>query len=253
MISVGREEGAVEEAQASMLHRVFRFGDRPVRHAMTPRPDIVWLERDITLDRFLEVYAQSPHTRYPIYQENTDNVVGLLAIQDVLMAQARGNLGPESPLEGLIRPLSLVPESKPVGQLFNEMQLQGQQMAVVVDEYGSISGIVTMEDLVEEVVGEIRDEWGEPERDFEAIDEHTFQVDGGMGVEEANEQLKLNLPQGDYETVAGFVLSRLGHIPKVGKQLRWGGLKLTVAEVKGMRLEKIIVAREVEPGAAPQG
>lgn len=246
MISVGSEEGVMEESQATMLHKVFRFGDRPVRQAMTPRPDIVWLERGITLSNFLETYAQSPHTRYPVYQESTENVVGVLAIKDVLMAQAKGSLTPNSLIEDLIRPVSFMPESKRVGEIFGEMQLQGQQMAMVVDEHGSISGIITIEDLVEEVVGDIRDEWGEVEKDFEVIDEHTFQIDGSMRVEEANEQMKLNLPQGDYETVAGFVLSRLGHIPKVGEQIRCHGLKLTVTEIKGMRLEKILIAREGE-------
>jgi len=246
MISVGREEGIVEEAEAEMLHKVFDFGDRSVREVMTPRPEIVWIdiEEGVSLADFLAIYAESPHTRFPVFRDNVDTVVGVFSIKDVLMAQAKGSLDEESSIEKLVRPVHFVPETKGIAQLFAEMQSGGYNMVVVVDEYGGTSGIVTMETLLEEIVGRLGDELTGAVKEFEYIDEQTIQVDGGMRVEEANEELGLGIPHGDYETVAGFILSLLGHIPREGEQVRYDGMKLVVAEMHGLRIEKILVTRE---------
>ncbi len=244
MISVGREEGTVEEAEAEMLHNVFDFGDRMVRELMSPRPEVSWIEEGIKLSDFLAVYAEAPHSRFPVYRDNVDNVVGILSIKDVLMAQAKGSLDMDSDINELVRPVHLVPEMKRVSHLFAEMQSRGYQMAVVIDEYGITSGIVTMEHLVEEIVGQVGDELMEVVKDFEYIDERTVQIDGSMRVEEANEELELGLPSGDYDTVGGFFLSLVGHIPKEGEQVRYGDLKLAVTQMRGLRIEKILVTRE---------
>jgi putative hemolysin len=245
MISVGKEEGVVEEAEAKMLHKVFEFGDHPVHEAMTPRPDVAWVEKGMKLADFLKVYSESPHSRFPVYEESYDRVVGILSIKDVLMAQAEGTLDEEASLDSLIRPIIFVPENKRIGQLFMEMQAAGNQMAVVVDEYGGIDGIVTMEQLLEQVVGQFGDELARRVKEFQAIDEHTYDVDGSVRIEEINEELSLDLPTGDYETVAGFVLNRLGHIPKEGEQLRYGNLKLVVKEMRGLKVEKLRVIKEI--------
>jgi CBS domain containing-hemolysin-like protein len=171
-------------------------------------------------------------------------VVGLLSIKDVLMAQAKGSLDKEGSIEGLVRPVDFVPETKGIAQLFAEMQSQGYNMVVVVDEYGGTSGIVTMEKLLEEIVGRLGDELTAAVKEFEYIDEQTIQVDGGMRVEEANEELGLGLPYGEYDTVAGFILSLLGHIPREGEQVRYDGMRLVVAEMHGLKIEKILVTRE---------
>ena len=246
MILVGKEEGTVEEAEAEMLHKVFDFGDRRVREVMTPRPEIVWIEieEDIKLADLLAIYAEAPHTRFPVFRDNIDNVVGLLSIKDVLMAQAKGSLDKEGSIEELVRPVDFVPETKGIAQLFAEMQSQGYNMVVVVDEYGGTSGIVTMEKLLEEIVGRLGDELTAAVKEFEYIDEQTIQVDGGMRVEEANEELGLGLPYGEYDTVAGFILSLLGHIPREGEQVRYDGMRLVVAEMHGLKIEKILVTRE---------
>jgi len=245
MISVGKEEGVVEEAEAKMLHKVFEFGDHPVHEAMTPRPDVAWVEKGMKLADFLKVYSEFPHSRFPVYEESYDKVVGILSIKDVLMAQAQGTLDEEASLDSLIRPIIFVPENKRIGELFMEMQAAGNQMAVVVDEYGGIDGIVTMEQLLEQVVGQFGDELARRVKDFLAIDEHTYDVDGSVRIEEINEELSLDLPTGDYETVAGFVLNRLGHIPKEGEQLRYGNLKLVVKEMRGLKVEKLRVIKEI--------
>lgn len=244
MISVGREEGTVEEAEAELLHKVFVFGDRTVREVMSPRPEVVWIEKGTKLADFLGIYAEHPHTRFPVYQDSFDTVVGILSIKDVLMAQASSSLDIKSVIDDLVRPVLFVPETKRIAQLFAEMQSQGYPMVVVIDEFGVTSGIVTMGQLVEEIVGEMGDELLKADKDFEVIDDRTIQIDGGMHVEEANEELGLGLPTGDYDTVAGFLLSLLGHIPREGEQLRYGNLKLAVTRMRELRIEKILVTKD---------
>jgi putative hemolysin len=244
MISVGQEEGTVEEAEAEMLPQVFEFGDRSAREVMTPRPEVVWIEQGTRLADFLVTYAETPHTRFPVYRDNIDNVVGILGIKDVLMAQARGGLSQEDAIDSLVRPIYFVPETKRIAELLAEMQSRGYHMAVAVDEFGVTSGIVTLEQLVEEIVGEMGDELVAGTKEFEYIDEQTVQIEGGMRVEEANEELGLELPDGEYDTVAGFLLNLIGHIPREGEQVRFGNLKLVVTEMRGVKIEKILVTKE---------
>jgi putative hemolysin len=244
-ISLGEKEGVVEETEADMLHKVFEFGDRPVREVMIPRTDIIWVEQGTKLADFLSIYAQHPHSRFPVYEGNFDNVTGMVFIKDVLLAQAQDSLGKESPVTELARPVYFVPEPKRISELFTEMQAGGYQVAVIADEYGGTAGIVTLNQLVEEIVGELRDELAKSSKEFETIDSATSQVDGSMRVEEANEQLGLELPLGEYETVAGFILSLLGHIPKEGAQIRYHKLKLVVTGMRGRKIEKVLVTKEL--------
>jgi putative hemolysin len=244
MITVGRDEGTVEESEAELLHKVFVFGDRTVRTMMTPRPEVIWIEVGTKLLDFLGIYADHPHTRFPVYREGVDNVIGVLSIKDVLMAQAQGSLDKKDAIDELIRPVIFVPETKRIAQLFAEMQSSGYNMVMVVDEYGVITGIVTMEQLVGEIVGEMGDELVKVDKDFEMIDEKTIQIDGGMRLEEANQELGLELPVGEYDTVAGFMLNLLGHIPREGEQIKYGGLKIAVTQMREQRIEKILVTKE---------
>ncbi|MFA5366803.1 MAG: hemolysin family protein [Dehalococcoidia bacterium] len=244
MISAGKEEGTVEEAQAEMLHNVFEFGSRSVREVMTPRPEVISIETGMKLADFMALYSNSPHTRYPVHKENLDHMVGVISIKDVLMSAARSVMDNDGVIDELVRPVYFVPETKRVMQLLAEMQESGNQMVVVVDEFGVTSGIVTLEQLVSEIVGEMGDESNQADKDFEIIDEKTMLVDGGMRIEEANEELKLELPDGEYDTVAGFLLSILGHIPKEGERIKYGNLKMRVTQMKELRIEKIRVTRE---------
>ncbi len=243
MISVGHKEGTVEEAEAEMLHKVFDFGDRPVREVMIPRPEVVAIEQGSKIADFLTLYAESPLSRFPVYQENMDNVVGTLSVKDILMALAKGTIDNDSLIDGLVRLAYFAPETKRISELFAEMQDKNYRMSVVVDEYGGTAGIVSLSRLVEEIVGEVGDELAAVEKDYEVIDEHTYQIDGSMRIEEINEELDLELPEGDYETVAGFMLDLLGHIPKTGEQLRYKGLKLRITEMRGMKVEKILLTK----------
>ena len=244
MITVGKEEGVVAEAEAKMLDKVFEFGDAPVREAMIPRPDVVWLEKGTTLADFMTVYSDHPHTRFPIYEDSPDNVIGVLSIKDVLLARSRGEADEKTPIDSLTRPIVFSPETKRIGPLFREMQASGSQMAVVVDEYGGIAGIVTLRELLAQLVGRFGDEFPRESQEFQAIDEHTYDIDGSMRVEEVNEELGMNLPSGDYETIAGLVLNRLGHVPKEGEQFRYQEMKFTVKEMRNLKIEKLRITRE---------
>ncbi len=249
-ISIGMEAGVVEEEEAEMLEKVFRFGDRQVREVMTPRTGIVWLESGATLKDFLAIYQDHYHTRFPVFEEDMENVMGILSVKDVVTAMARGEVSDESPVTRLLRHVEFVPDTKLVGPLFREMQKVGNQMVMAVDEFGGIAGLVTLRQLIEEIVGPVGEEGMEPEMEYEAIDANTYHIDGGMQIEEANEELALGLPEGDYETVAGFILEALGHIPTEGEHLRHDGLSLVVTHVRGMRVEKVMVTREqpAQPG-----
>jgi len=244
MISVGKEEGSVDEAQAEMLHNVFEFGHRSVSDVMTPRPEVISIEEGTKLADFFAVYSDFPHTRFPVYRDSIDHVIGIISAKDVLMAEARGTMDKNSVIDGLVRPVFFVPETKRVVKLLAEMQERGNHMVVVVDEFGVTSGIVTGEQLVSEIVGEMGDDLKQVDKDFEVIDDKTIQVDGGMRIEEANQELELGLPAGDYDTVAGFFLSLLGHIPREGERIKYGNLKMTVTHMRELRIEKIMVTKE---------
>jgi len=250
-ITVGEAEGVWEEHEAEMLHKCFEFTDRPLYETMTPRTEITWVEKGTTLADFLTIYREHPHSRFPVYQDNADNVVGMLFIKDVLMAQANNKLNADGVIDELLRPVHFVPKGKLLGALLSEMRAHNYSMAIIVDEFGGIAGIATIDQLLQEIVGTLGDELTSQEKDIVTIDANTFELDGGLRVEEANDELGLDLPIGEYETVAGFVLHHLGRIPKQGEHLRYRNLKLAIHEMKGMKIEKILMTREAD--AAPKG
>ena len=244
MISLGQRQGEMEDAEAALLDKVFKFGDRPVREVMVPRPEVVAIEQGSKIGAFLALYAEHPLSRFPVYKENMDNVIGILAIKDILMAQAKGDTGKQSIIDDLIRPAYFTPETNRIHELFTEMRDHNYRMAVVVDEYGGTAGIVSLTRLVEEIVGTVGDELSLAEKDYEVINANTFQVDGSMRIEEANEELELGFPEGDYETVAGFILYLLGRIPRSNEQLRYKRIKIVITEMRGMKIEKILITKE---------
>ena len=253
MIDVGHKEGTVETDEAEMLHAVFDFRDRPVNEVLVPRPEVVAVEKGTPLKEFFDVYQKFPMSRFPVFEENMDNVVGILSIKDVLMAQARNEVKLEDPIDSLVRPAYFAPESKPIGQLFNEMRDKNFRMCVVVDEHGGTAGVVSLSRLMEEIVGPVGDELSRAEKDFESINEYTFQVDGGMRIHEANDEMALGLPEAeDYETVAGFIMKRLGQIPRQGQVLRHDSLKLVVTRMRGKKIEEVLITREKPPDVTGQ-
>jgi len=246
MITVGSKEGSVEQSEAQLLHAVFEFGDNPVFEVMVPRMEVIAVEKGTSLTDFLKIYAGSPISRFPVYEENLDNIIGILSIKDVLMAIAKDSACFEAPVEEYMRPAYFTPETKKVSELFTEMKENNFRMCVVIDEYGGTAGIVSLSRLMEEIVGPVGDELAEAEKEYETINEYTFQIDGGMRIEEANAELGLNLPEGDYETVAGFILSFLGKFPRQGQVLRYNGLKIVVTRMKGKKIEEVLVTQEAK-------
>ena len=243
LIDIGAEEGAVAEAEAEMLDRVFHFHDRRVNEIMIPRTEVVWLEKDFTLREFYETFDESPRSRFPVYDDTVDNVVGIVNIKDVLRALAEGQLASETPISSIVRPATFVPETKLISALFFQMQAERQQMAIVVDEYGGVAGLVTLESMIEEMVGLVGDELETADQEFSAIDEKTTRVDGGMTIYDVRDELGIELPEGDYETVAGLVLERLGHIPREGEALTLDGYRIAVSDVKGVKIESVVITR----------
>jgi putative hemolysin len=243
-ISIGEAEGVMEGDEAEMLHKVFEFTDCPVSKIMVPRTEIAWVEQGTKLKDFLELYAKRRYSRFPVYKDNTDNVVGMLHAKDVLLKLTDESAGRDSVIDDLVRPAYFVPEGKRLGELLAEMKDGGYHAVIVVDEFGGIAGMVTLGQLTEEIVGDIHDELTGKEKDFIVTGDSTFQLDGGFRIEEANEELGLNLPSGDYETVAGFILSHLGQIPKQGEQFKYQNLKFVITEMRGMKIAKVIVTRE---------
>lgn len=245
MISMGADTGVVEEGAAELLHKVFDFGDRQVLEAMTPRPELVFVEEKSTLEQFLDIYKESPHTRYPVFRERRENIIGYLSIKDVLMAQAQHKFNPDENIGSFIRPVIFVPETKKMGEFFNELRGSGRPMAVVVDEFGGVAGIVSQENIVEVLVGQLGDELASRTKEFLTVDEKTYELDGGMRVEDANHELELEIPEGrGYQTIAGFVLTHLGRIPKQGEHFKYGDLRITILDMKGLKIEKVQIIRE---------
>ncbi len=244
LIRMGRREGAVEAEEAEMLHNVFEFGDRPVREIMVPRPDVVGLREGAKIADYLSLYAACPHSRIPVYKDNLDNILGTISDREAFVGIANGTMNNDTGIDKITRPVYFTPDSKPISKLFSEMREKNLRMAVVVDEYGGTAGIVTLRSIVEEVFGEIGSEIGPSEKDFEIVDEHTFQVDGSMRVEDINEEMGLGISEGDYETMAGFIMSVLGHIPKQGEQFRYKNLKITVTKMDSVKIEEVLITRE---------
>jgi len=242
-ILMGEEAGEVEPDEAELLQKVFQFGDKELKEVMTPRSEIAWVENDTKLKSFLETYQEHINTRFPVFEEQIDNVIGMLSIKDVFAAMARGQVSGDGVITTYLRQAYFVPDTKPIGILFRDMQENGTQIAMAVDEFGGIAGLVTLKQLMEEIVGPVGEEGRIPVSEYEAIDENTFYVDGGMQIDEANDELGLELPQGEYETVAGFILDTIGSIPTIGEYFWYKDLRINVSEMTGVKIEKVIIAK----------
>ena len=243
LIDIGEAEGEFEPAEAEMLENVFQFGDRQVREVMTPRTEMVSIRRGSSLSEFLDIYSKNSHTRFPVYRDAPDNVVGVISIKDVLRHMSQKELGPEDPITDAIRDGYFVPETKRISELFDELRTTGSQMALVIDEFGGLAGLVTLKRLLEVVMGPVGEEGESPEEEYRAIDENTFHVEGGMGIEEVNQEIGIELPDGEYETLAGFVLDVLGHIPTEGEQFDFNDMKFEILEMQDLKIEEVRVTK----------
>ena len=246
LIDLGEAEGTVEENTGEMLENIFRFGEMEVRDVMTPRPEIVWLRADTTYADFMKTYQVSPHTRFPIYDTNHDDVVGIFSVKDVLATLSEGKLAPQLSIINLLRQANFVPETKRLDDLFDEMQESGHKVSMVVDEFGGIAGLITLSRLVEQIVGRTGEEGNKPDRRFVTVNENTFVLDGGLEIGEANDELGLDIPEGDYETIAGFFLEQAQKLPDPGTRVRFGNLRMQIGEMDGSKIASIQVRRVTE-------
>lgn len=240
MIALGEREGAIEESERRMLHRVFEFGDTAVREVMTPLPDVQALESSITLGRAIQLFAEGWHSRVPVYEENMDSIVGILYARDLLGFPKQRAI---EPIRSFLRTALFVPEGKKLDELLHDMQTARTHLAIVVNEYGGTAGIVTLEDLIEEIVGEVYDEFEKVQKRIERVDDRTTLVDARMTVEEVNQALTLKLPTRDYDTLSGFVFGQIGKVPSVGDTVRYAETMFQVERVHRRRITRVRVTQ----------
>ena len=246
LIDVGEEEGTVKINQGEMLENVFRFGETEAKEIMTPRNDIQWINYETSLKDFLEKYKDHPHSRFPIYDDDYDDVVGILSTKDVMTSLASGKINEKEVVNSIMRAPLFVPESKRLDDLFTLMRRTGNKISLIVDEFGGISGLITLTTLIEQIVGSTGEEGIRPKEKYISLGANTYEIDGAMSIDEANDQLSLNIPEGDYETIAGFIIENYQKIPEVGDKTSYDNLRITISEKQGSRISKVRVRRRPE-------
>jgi CBS domain containing-hemolysin-like protein len=251
MAEVGHEEGTIERDEKELIHSIFEFGDTIVREVMVPRPDVQAIEADKTLRDVQALVLQHGYSRIPVFQDDLDTVVGMVYAKDVLKALHQGKH--DMPLADIVREARFVPESKRVADLLREMQKEKFHIALVTDEYGSVSGLVTLEDLLEELVGEIADEYDTDEPEIEQVSEGVYRVDGKMPIDEVNEMLDIELPDEEWDTVGGLLLGLMGEIPDEGDTVDFQGVTFTAERVNGRRISKVLIKRPPSEEPVPTG
>tara|TARA_B100000809_G_scaffold164872_1_gene162220 strand:- start:444 stop:1640 length:1197 start_codon:yes stop_codon:yes gene_type:complete len=250
MIAAGAQTGTMEASEAALLEKVFRFGDRQMREIMTPRPEIVWIEQGDSLQEFLEVYTEHTHTRFPVYDGSMENVLGVLSVKDVLANVEGLKSDSGGAVTAQLRPAFFVPETKSVGDTFNVMREGGHSVVLTVDEFGGIAGLATIKQMMAVIVGQMGEEGIAPEEPVTALGRDAFLMDAGLAISDINEELGLGIPEGDYQTLAGFILDRLGSIPVVGDVMEFGDLRITIKNMERVKIEEVEL-RRLNTGNSP--
>lgn len=246
------EDDVIEQEERELIRSVFEFGDTVAREVMVPRPDMVAVEGGMSATDVIEIALRAGFSRIPVYDENIDNVVGVVFTKDLLRAEREGRA--EIDVRNLAREGLFVPESKPVAELMREMQHRKLHLAFVLDEFGDTAGLVTLEDLIEELVGEITDEYDVEEAPIERLPDGDVRVNGKMPIDEVNDMLKIDLPEGDdWDTVAGLLFNRLGHVPVDGESVRCDGHTLTAERVQGRRIGRVRIKVVSADASAEEG
>jgi putative hemolysin len=241
LVNVSEEEGVLEEEETEMIHSIFEFADTTVREVMIPRIDMVTLESNATVDEAVDLALQGGFSRIPVYEETIDNIVGVLFTKDMLKQLREGHNS--YPIRELVRPAYFVPETKKLDDMLREIRQKRTHMAIVVDEYGSVAGLVTIEDLVEEIVGDIQDEYDREENLYEQVTQYEYVFDAKINIDEFNELMDTDLESEDYDTLGGFLLAHLDKIPVAGDTITYKDLAFTVLTTRGLRITKVRVER----------
>lgn len=241
LVTVGEEEGVLEEAETEMIHSIFEFADTPVREVMVPRIDIVALQSNITLNEAVDQALEGGFSRIPVYEETIDNIIGVLYTKDMLKQLREGR---EAQLiRGLVRPAYFVPETKKLDDLLREIRQKRVHMVIVIDEYGSVSGLVTIEDLVEEIVGDIQDEYDREEKLYEQVNDREYVFSAKISIDEFNEIMDTRLEHEDYDTLGGFLYAQLDKIPVAGDTVTFHHYRFTILTTRGRRIVRVQVER----------
>jgi putative hemolysin len=248
LVTVGEEEGVLEEDETEMIHSIFEFADTTVREVMVPRIDMVTLESNATVNEAVDIALEGGFSRIPVFEESIDNIVGVLYTKDMLKQLRDGH--ENVPIRTLVRQAYFVPETKKLDDLLREIRQRRIHMVIVIDEYGSVAGLVTIEDLVEEIVGDIRDEYDREENLYEKINQYEYVVDAKMSIDEFNELMETELENEDYDTLGGFLYAQLDKIPVPGDTITFKNLTLTVMDTRGRRITKVRVERQRDTEAA---
>lgn len=244
MVQASRQGGVIEKEEQELLINVFDFGSRAAYQIMIPRTDVKTIADGTTVREFLQMFRETGHTRFPVLGSGgIDDVRGIISAKDLLVMLGDGSISFDQPIQPLVRPAFFRPDTKRVSDLMHEMQKDRQRMAVLIDEYGGMAGIVTQEDLVEEIVGELDDELDTNPDDIRPIDEQRAVVEGSTHIDDVNDELELTIPPGDYETIAGFILEQLGRLPSEGETVQYDGVSLTILEMQGPRIARIEIRR----------
>jgi len=251
IVEMEAERGGIEAEEKEMIHSIFEFGDKVAREIMVPRPDMVLVERTATVREAVDLAIEHRLSRLPVYEGDPDHIVGVVHAKSLLPYLHDEQM--EVPVERVMGPLAFIPEQKRVSELLAEFRKQQQSLAVVVDEYGGTAGLLTIEDLLEEIVGEIYDEYDVAQPPVQHVDEVTLIVDGKLSMDDANELEGVELPQGDYDTVAGLIYDRLGAMPRPGDQVETDSALLHVEQLDGHRVTKVRITRKepARPGEEP--
>jgi len=239
MLDVSEREGIIPEDEREMIKRVFDFGDTTVKEAMVARVDMTTLPIDCSLSQLIQTFRESGHSRIPIYEDSQDNIKGVVHIKDLIPYLSDN--GQAFNITRFIRNTLFVPQTKQISELFSEMRHLHSHLAIAVDEYGGVSGLVTIEDIIEELVGEIQDEYDEEPDQFVKLDDSTYILAGDMEVEDMNEFLNTEIPSEEYDTIAGFINDKLGHLGKLGEKVLEDGLTFIVDKIKKFRITKVRV------------
>ena len=248
LADVAVEEEVIEREESKLIHSIIEFGDTVVREVMVPRPDMVAIEARASVDDALEVVMAAGYSRIPVYEQGIDDVAGVIFAKDLIKAVRDGHGG--APVRTLVRSAVFVPETKRVAELMPEMQKAKTHMAIVVDEHGGTAGLVTLEDLLEELVGEIIDEYDVEEHPVEKLSDGDVRVNARLPIDELNDELETSFPEGDYDTVGGLMNYLLGHVAAEGETVEYDGRLLRAEGVKGRRIGRVRISRLVpaEPG-----
>jgi putative hemolysin len=240
IVEAAAQDEVIEHEERELIESIIEFGDTLAREIMVPRPDMVTLNADGTVSQALDKAFEHGFSRFPVVGGTVDDVIGIAYTKDLMRVEREGK--GQQPVAAIVRPAVFVPETKPVARLMREMQAGKFHMAVLVDEYGGIAGLVTLEDCIEELVGEIVDEYDMEDTDVERLADGALRVDGGLPIDELNELLDEELPDSDWDTVGGFVLSSLGHVPHEGESVEYRGHRFTAERMEGHRIARVRVS-----------